>query len=65
MYPEKIGTRVMHEKTGVDAISLIEPAMHPKKKGVTRFQVTEWPQAWQADTASSDVSKLAMSTKLQ
>lgn len=56
MYPEKIGTRVMHEKTGADAISLIEPCTR-KKKQVARFQVTEWPQAWQADTAPSDVSK--------
>jgi hypothetical protein len=45
----------MHGKNGVDAISLIEPTMHPNKKEDARFQVTERPQAWQAVTAPSDV----------
>jgi len=51
LYPEKNGTRVMHGKNGVDAISLIEPTMHPKREEDTRFQVTERPQARQVVTA--------------
>jgi len=47
----------MHDKTGADAISLIGPTMHLKKQEVASFQMTEWPQAWQANTAPSDVSK--------